>query len=31
MTVIEGDADLPVSRKFTELAERLLEMEGDQE
>ena len=27
MTVIEGDAELPVSRKFTELAERLLEME----
>ena len=31
MTVIEGDADLPVSRKFTELAERLLEMEDRQE
>jgi hypothetical protein len=27
MTVIEGDAELPVSRKFIELAERLLEME----
>ena len=27
MTVIEGDPDLPVSRKFTELAERLLELD----
>lgn len=27
MTVIEGDSDLPVSRKFTELAERLLELD----
>ena len=27
MTVIEGDPDLPISRKFTELAERLLELD----
>ncbi len=27
MTVIEGDPDLPVSRKFTELAEKLLELD----
>ena len=27
MTVIEGDPDLPISRKFTELAEKLLELD----
>jgi nitrogenase iron protein NifH len=27
MTVIEGDPDLPISRRFTELAERLLELD----
>lgn len=27
MTVIEGDPDLPISRKFKELAERLLELD----
>ena len=27
MTVIEGDPDLPITRKFTELAERLLELD----
>ena len=29
MTVIEGDPDLPVSRKFIELAEKLLKEEND--
>ena len=27
MTVIEGDPDLPISRKFTEIAEKLLELD----
>ena len=27
MTVLEGDPDLPISRKFTELAEKLLELD----
>jgi hypothetical protein len=27
MTVIEGDPDLPVSRRFTDLASRLLNLE----